>query len=96
MFRQQDSSGIQKKSKSRGNRPLQRFRRRCRAKGLDDDGIRKLLLDRPSSLTSNVNVVVENEHDVKDEGMDKTVMDTFDHDDKNDTETMPPSMNQVR
>ncbi len=54
MSGQQHQSVItKKKSKCRGNRPLQRFKRRCRAKGLNDDTIGKLKCNIVAGAANN-------------------------------------------
>lgn len=96
MLRQQGSIDIQKKSKSRGNRPLQRFRSKCRARGLDDDSIRNLLFGHPSRLAPNVHMTDETKHNVKDDEIDKTLTNSFHQNHRESTEDMAPIMSQVR
>lgn len=61
MFRQTPNTNTKKKSKSHGNRRLQRFKRKHRTRGLDEDAIRNLLLDHPPHMASNVNGIGANQ-----------------------------------
>lgn len=67
MSGQQPSVITTKKSKCRGNRPLQRFKRKCRKNGLDDDTISKLILNHASTNQSSNHRIIEEPHQVKNE-----------------------------
>ena len=96
MFSQQHNLSTKKKSKSHGNRRLQRFKRKNRARGLDDDTIQNLLLNHPSHMTSNVENINENKGDGKDEETDQSVIDISDQNKKENTKETAPTMDQVR
>ena len=74
MFRQENKTLAKKKSKSHGNRRLQRIKRKNRARGMNDATIQNLLCDHPPTTASDVNTIDEK----KDEDTDQPMIDVSD------------------
>ena len=87
MSGQQQGAITKKKPKCRGNRRLQRFKRRCYAKGLDSETIGKLVLKSASSHASTGHMIEEK---------DQAMTDALNRDKEAASASTSTPVNQVR
>lgn len=72
MSGQQQSMITKKKSKCRGNRRLQRFKRKCYKNGLDNETISELISNYVSTNRLSNHRIIEEQNKVKNEALDHT------------------------